>query len=77
MLVTKSEIQSNQTHGDDKAPRIEDWRLDYDRIVGRVFDHSIFPDGALITTSSVVDLTERIAMTRNTVYVLGRKARHD
>lgn len=59
---------------DKPQARIEQWYVDhYDRLVGIVFNHPNFPDGAEVVTSRVVEWNKanNHAETKNTNYILG------
>ena len=61
-----------------RSPRLDEWSwVDGDerseRLNGVVYDHPRILDGLYIKTSRVVEITETMAITENTAYVLGRR----
>lgn len=56
--------------------KLDRWEYDGVRLHGIVYDHPRLPDGKPVSTSRVtwIDLAMKIAETRNTVYILLRKA---
>jgi hypothetical protein len=56
--------------------RIEDWEMQGNRLVGKVYNHPNFDDGTQVTTSPVLNNGVGSMETHNTLYQLGkRKAR--
>lgn len=58
--------------------RIENWWIKTtsygDVVVGVIEGHPDFPDEALLRTSRVVNITEDLLETRNSLYTLGKPA---
>ena len=62
---------------DRRKVRLEAWLIFTSKhgklLVGYAYGHPRFPDGRLIRTSLVLFMTESIAQTLNTMYVLGKR----
>lgn len=59
-------------------PRLENWEIFYDdskpRLSGNVFNDDRFFDGTSIFTSQLIELTDKYAKTKNTLYELGKRS---
>lgn len=59
-----------------QSARLEEWFVGPHGLYGKVFDHPSIPDGKIVQTSRVVtfDKEKNLAITKNTEYVLGKRA---
>ena len=67
--VAKKEDTSNS---EKQSAKLKNWWYDGFQLLGNVYDHPRFPDGAEIYTSKVLYINKEIgiAETLNTVYIL-------
>ncbi len=57
------------------APKLENWRMLGGMLIGEVYEDIRFADGSPVRTSIVKELNESegYAITKNTIYTLGKK----
>ena len=57
---------------DKPISRLEDWRRFGKRLIGYIYQDPRFPEGHCVWTSTVLRMDNHYAVTRNTIYQLGK-----
>lgn len=58
-----------------QTARLENWMMVGGRLYGHVYGHPLHEDGTHVITSEVQKTMGKVAVTRNTVYELGKPGR--
>lgn len=69
-------MEDNRALKNGMLPRLEEWRVMEDFILGYVYNHPSFADGTLIKTSKIIFLADNMAITKNQPYMLGDTGRN-